>query len=146
MSGLAEHPWQGKLAQTKRSAITMTKDDIQLLYEYDRWANNRVLQAVSTLSAEEFTRDLSGSFRSVRDTLVHIIGGEWGWLTYWKESSPSSAFVTDLWTRHDALFTANAFPDVAAVQLKWAEVERDQVEFVNRATNGSLTASVTRSA
>ncbi len=23
----------------------MTKDDIQLLYEYDRWANNRVLQA-----------------------------------------------------------------------------------------------------
>jgi uncharacterized damage-inducible protein DinB len=138
MPGLAEHPWQGKLAQTKRSAITMTKDDIQLLYEYDRWANNRVLQAVSTLSAEEFTRDLGGSLRSVRDTLVHIIGGEWGWLTYWKEPSPSSTFVNDLWTRHDALFTPNAFPDVAAVQLKWAEVERDQVEFVNRVTNESL--------
>jgi uncharacterized damage-inducible protein DinB len=43
----------------------MTKDDIQLLYEYDRWANNRVLHAVSTLSAEEFTHDLGGSFRSV---------------------------------------------------------------------------------
>jgi hypothetical protein len=24
----------------------MTKGDIQLLYEYDRWANNRVLQVV----------------------------------------------------------------------------------------------------
>ena len=56
------------------SAI-MTKDDIQLLYEYDRWANNRVLQAASALGAEEFTRDLGGSFTSVRDTLVHIIGG-----------------------------------------------------------------------
>ena len=33
----------------------MTKDDIQLLYEYDRWANNRVLQAASALGAEEFT-------------------------------------------------------------------------------------------
>jgi hypothetical protein len=76
MSGLVEHPWQGKIAETKGSAITMTKDDIQLLYEYDRWANNRVLQAVSTLSVEEFTRDLGGSFRSVRDTLVHIIGGD----------------------------------------------------------------------
>ncbi len=54
----------------------MTKDDIQLLYEYDRWANNRVLQAVSALSVEQFTRDLSSGFRSVRDTLVHIIGGE----------------------------------------------------------------------
>jgi uncharacterized damage-inducible protein DinB len=116
----------------------MTNDDIQLLFEYDRWGNHRVLQAASTLSAEEFSRDLGGSFRSVRDTLVHIIGGEWGWLTYWKEPSPGSAFVTDLWTRHDALFTPSAFPDVAAVQLKWAEVERDQVEFVNRLTNESL--------
>jgi uncharacterized damage-inducible protein DinB len=53
----------------------MTREDIQLLYEYDRWANNRVLQAASALSAEAFTRDLGGSFRSVRDTLVHIIGG-----------------------------------------------------------------------
>ena len=116
----------------------MTKDDIQLLYEYDRWANNRVLQAASTLSAEEFTRDLGGSFRSVLDTLVHIVGSERTWLTYWKEPSPSSAFLTDLWTRHDALFSPNAFPDLAAVQLKWAEVEREQVDFVNRLTNESL--------
>jgi uncharacterized damage-inducible protein DinB len=71
MSGLVEHPWQRKIAQTKRSAITMTKDDIQLLYEYDRWANNRILHAVCTLSVGEFTRDLGGSVRSVRDTLVH---------------------------------------------------------------------------
>ena len=52
----------------------MTRDDIQLLYEYDRWANNRVFQAVSTLNAEEFTRNLGSSFPSVRDTLVHIVG------------------------------------------------------------------------
>ena len=116
----------------------MNKDDIQLLYEYDRWANNRVLQAVSALSGEQFTRNLGGSFRSVRDALVHIIGGEWGWLTYWKEPSPSSAFLTDLWTRQDALFHPSAFPNVAAVQLKWAEVEKEQAEFVNRVTNESL--------
>jgi len=116
----------------------MTKDDIQLLFEYDRWANNRVLQAVATLNVDAFTRDLGGSFRSVRDTLVHIIDGEWGWLTIWKEPSVSSAFVTDLWTRVDALFDPNAFPNLAAVQLKWAEVERDQVEFVNCVTDESL--------
>jgi uncharacterized damage-inducible protein DinB len=116
----------------------MTKDDIQLLYEYDRWANNRVLQAASILKAEEFTRDLGGSFRSVRDTLVHIIGCEWGWLTCWREPSPSSAFNTDLWTRLGAVFSPDAFPDFFAVQSKWAEVEREQVEFVDRVTNESL--------
>ena len=116
----------------------MNRDDIQLLYEYDRWANHRVFQAASALSAEQFTRDLGGSFRSVRDTLVHLVGGEWGWLTIWKEPSLSSAFVTDLWTRLNAVFDPNAFPDLAAVQLKWAEVERQQIEFVSGVTDGSL--------
>jgi uncharacterized damage-inducible protein DinB len=116
----------------------MNKDDIQLLYEYDRWANNRVFQAVSALSKEQFTRDLGGSFRSVRDTVVHIIAGEWGWLAYWKEWSPSAAFLTDLRKRREALFHPDAFPDVAAVQRKWAEVEKEQAEFVNGVTDESL--------
>jgi|SRR5580704_5748248 uncharacterized damage-inducible protein DinB len=116
----------------------MTKDDIQLLYEYDRWANNRLLAACSTLSVEEFTRDLGGSFRSVRDTLMHIISSEWAWLKIWKEPSVSSAFVTDLWEGLDAQFPPDSFPDAAAVQLRWLEVEREQVEFVNRVTDESL--------
>ena len=116
----------------------MTLDDIQLLFEYDRWANNRVLQAATALSNEQFTRDLGGSFRSVRDTLLHIIGGEWGWLVYWKETSHSVAFLADLWKRHDALFHPGAFPDVAAVRLKWVGVENEQVEFVSRLTDDAL--------
>jgi uncharacterized damage-inducible protein DinB len=108
----------------------MTKDDIELLYEYDRWANNRVLQATVALSVKQF--------RSVRDTLLHIIGGEWIWVAYWQAPSHSSDFVTDLRKRRDALFNPNAFPNAAAVQSKWAEVEKEQAEFVNRVTNESL--------
>ena len=109
----------------------MTIDDIRLLYQYDRWANNRVLHATSRLSVEEFTRDLGGSFRSVRDTLVHIIGGEWIWLRYWKEPPTNSALITALRTRRDVLFNPDSFPNVATVQSKWAEVEKEQTEFVN---------------
>lgn len=116
----------------------MNKGDIELLFEYDRWANNRVLQAASTLSSEQFTRDLGGSFRSVRDTLLHIIGGEWGWLTFWKAPSHTPAFLAEFWDRHDALFRPDAFPDLEAVRLKWAEIEKEQVEFVNSAAEESL--------
>ena len=116
----------------------MPKDEIQLLYEYDRWANNRVLQAVSALTPEQLTRDLGGSFRSVRDTLVHIIGGECGWLTYWKQPSHSPAFLADLWHRHHTLFSPDAFPDLAAVRLKWAEVEKESADFVNSVTEEAL--------
>ncbi|MGO4880464.1 MAG: DinB family protein [Bryobacteraceae bacterium] len=118
----------------------MTKDDVHLLYEYDRWANNRVLQAAAALSTEQFTRDLGGAFRSVRDTLVHIVCGEWMWLAYWSAPPLSSTSVTDLRARRDALFNPDGFPTVAEVQLKWAEVEKKQVEFVNRVTNESLEA------
>jgi uncharacterized damage-inducible protein DinB len=116
----------------------MIKDDIQLLFEYDRWANHRVLQAASVLTAEQFTRDLGGSFRSVRDTLVHIICGEWGWLTYWKEEAPGPAFLKDLWDRQDTLFHPDKFPNINAVKSKWAEVEKEQIDFVNGVTNESL--------
>ena len=116
----------------------MNKDDIRLLFEYDRWANDRVLRAAGALSDEQFTRDLGGSFRSVRDALVHIIGGDWGWLTYWKEPFPNAAFVAELWDRHNVLFRPEAFPDVAAVRSKLAEIEKEQAEFVNGVTNESL--------
>ena len=116
----------------------MNKEDIQLLFEYDRWANHSVLQAASTLSAEQFTRDLGGSFASVRDTLVHIVSGEWGWLTIWKESALTSEFVTELWDRIGVTFDPKAYCDIASVRLKWAEVEREQIEFVNGVTDESL--------
>jgi len=116
----------------------MTKDDIQLLFEYDRWANNTVLQAVSSLSSEGFTRDLGGGFHSVRDALVHIVGSEWGWITYWNERFPSAVLLANLWDRHDVLFRPDAFPDLAAVHRKWVEVEKEQTEFVNSVTEEAL--------
>ncbi|HKV79818.1 MAG TPA: DinB family protein [Candidatus Sulfotelmatobacter sp.] len=116
----------------------MTIDDIQLLYEYDRWANRRVLQAVSALSVEQFTRDLAGSFRSVRDALVHIIAGEWTWLVYWTKPSHAPALLAELRTQREALFNPATFPDVVAVQTKWAEVEKEQVAFVSSLTNETL--------
>jgi len=116
----------------------MTKDDIQLLFEYDRWANDRILQAVSALTLEQFTRDLGGSFHSVRDTVVHIISGQWIWLAYWKETSHDPALLADLRMRREALFSPDVLPDAAAVRSKWAEVEEERAEFVNGVTDDGL--------
>jgi uncharacterized damage-inducible protein DinB len=116
----------------------MTKDDIRLLYEYDRWANRRMLKAASTLSDEQFTRAMSGGFHCVRDTLLHILGGEWIWLTYWRNPPDSPASVSELRAKRDALFSPEAFPNINALQSKWMEVELEQSEFVNRVNNKSL--------
>jgi uncharacterized damage-inducible protein DinB len=116
----------------------MNKEDIVLLYEYDRWANARVIQSLEALTVEQFTRDLGGSFRSVRDTMLHILAGQWTWLTFWKAPAQDDALLADLRTRRQNLFSPEAFSDLDAVGRKWTEVEREQLEFVNSVTTESL--------
>src|ERR1700756_187754 len=134
----AQYPTQVRFPQKPWDQPRMTIDDIQLLYEYDRWANRRVLRAVSVLTVEQFTRDLGSSFRSVRDTLVHIIAGEWIWLAYWRQQSHGPALLAELRTQRETLFNPATFPEVGAVQSKWMEVEREQIAFVSSLTNESL--------
>src|SRR5439155_24582247 len=96
----------------------MNKDDIQLLYRYNRWANATILKAVAPLSAEDFSRKLGGSFPSVRETVVHIMGAEWIWLRRWKAVSPP------------ALLSAAEFPDLISIKLKWSDIDTVQMVFV----------------
>ena len=120
----------------------MNKNDIQVLFEYDRWANERVLRAATALSNEQFTRDLGGSFRSVRDTLVHILGGDWIWLVYWKEPPLSPEALAELRARRDTVIRPELFPDIDALRLKWAEVEREQADFVDGLSDESLAQAI----
>lgn len=102
----------------------MDVQDFRLLFDYNSWANHRALDACSKLSAEQFTRDLGSSFRSVRDTLVHIYGAEWLWLERWHGRIPS------------ALPSPADFPDFESLQAGWAEHERNLKAYI-----GSLTPS-----
>ena len=58
----------------------MAVNDLQELYEYGFWANRKLLDALSELTEEEFTRSVAGSYGSIRNTLVHAFSAEWGWL------------------------------------------------------------------
>ena len=116
----------------------MNREGIALLYQYDRWANNRVLEAASALAPEQFAHDLGGAFSSVRDTLVHILSAEWIWLNLWRQPSPTPEFMADLRKRREALFARDAFPDIAAVKSKWAEIEQDQTAFLDTLTDAGL--------
>ena len=54
----------------------MTASDLRTLLEYHYWARDRVLDAAALLTPEQFTKDLGGSFKSVRDTLAHVYAAE----------------------------------------------------------------------
>jgi uncharacterized damage-inducible protein DinB len=57
----------------------MHKDEIILLYEYNRWANHRVLDACGDLTEAQLTAPAPVSHGSLMGTLAHIFGAEVAW-------------------------------------------------------------------
>ena len=104
----------------------ISKEDIDLLYRYSRWANGTVLKTAATLSPEQLNQKLGGSFPSVRETLVHLMGGEWIWLRRWKGVSPT------------APLSAAEFTDLDSIKMRWRDIETEQMDFVAQVTDASL--------
>src|SRR3984893_14725400 len=104
----------------------MSPEEIRLLYEYNAWANRRSLSAAAALSQEQFTKPMSSSFSSVRDTLAHIFGAEWLWLERFQGRSPSS------------LPDTTQYSDIASLGEPWGEFEPRLLNFVRGLTQNDL--------
>jgi len=89
-------------------------DELKRLFEFNRWANVRLLDAAAELGDEELTRDLRSSFPSVLDTLAHMVGAEWVWLNRWRGESPKEFPAAASLTSLKAV--AERFDDVWSAQ------------------------------
>ena len=104
----------------------MNKTDIQMLFDYNRWANALILDTVARLTPEQLTEDLATSHRSVHATLTHILAAEWIWLMRCRGVSPK------------ALLDPNDFPDLDSLKRRWAEVEQAQQGLIDEMTDERL--------
>jgi uncharacterized damage-inducible protein DinB len=97
------------------------------LYSYNNWANERLLEFVNTLDMADFTRDMSNSFRSIRDTMFHIVGAEELWLSRW------------LGEEGRMLLDASTFLDVQSIKDRWCNHKSHINNFVSSLTDDHLT-------
>jgi len=104
----------------------MSPQEIQLLFEYNSWANHRTMGAAEKLTPEQFAQPMGSSFTSVRETLAHIYGAEWIWLERFQGRSPS------------ALPDVTQFSDVATLREPWLEHEARLIAFVSQQTQSDL--------
>jgi uncharacterized damage-inducible protein DinB len=96
----------------------MTLQDLQTLVDYHYWARDRMLDAVATLTPEQYQRDLGSSFKSVRETMTHLYAAEWAWYERWQGRSPT------------ALLSPDQFADLAALRRAWSELETKLRDYV----------------
>jgi uncharacterized damage-inducible protein DinB len=108
----------------------MTVRDLERLYDYSYWANRKIFSVLTQLTPEQFTQNVAGSYGSVRNTLVHILSAEWGWLD--RCGGPA---------RGPAL-KAEDFPTVDSLIDTWTTVEAHLGSFLATLTDADLLRSI----
>jgi uncharacterized damage-inducible protein DinB len=104
----------------------MLLDVIRSLYQYNAWANHRILIATSELTPEQFLAQAGSSYSSIRDTLIHTMSAEWIWLSRWKGTSPS------------AMLEPTDFPKLQSIQTRWDAIEAETQLFIDQLNPSQL--------
>jgi uncharacterized damage-inducible protein DinB len=94
--------------------------EIQRLYDYNSWANERVLESLRPLGQEVFSANKKASHGSIRGVIAHIAGAEWIWLERWKGFSPPS------------LLSETEFETLDVARDRLLKIDQDLREFVSR--------------
>ena len=109
----------------------MDKNDLLLLFGYNRWANTRVLNACAELPAEALVVPAQVSFGSIMGTLAHILGAEIAWRQRLQEGiSPTR------------LPDAADYPDLQTLISCWKEEEAAMQRFIEGLDEASATRVV----
>jgi len=104
----------------------MNKQDVQLLFQYNQWANARILNAASGVTLEQFLAPASYPHGGLRSTLTHALSAEWIWRKRWEGDAPSGHLKPD------------EFPTFAALYSRWLAEENLLMKFVHAQTDDDL--------
>ncbi len=106
--------------------MTSALSQLKEMYAYMIWADNRIIEAATTVPDEGFRRDQNISAGSVHKLLLHALGAQWLWLGRWQGDS----------TRKFP--TPEELPTVGAIKGRWGEVHQMLLAFLNQQTDESV--------
>lgn len=103
----------------------MNKKDLAELFEYNRWAENRLLASLEQVSTEDFEKDLHSSHGGIRGTLFHMVNAE------------------NIWTsrlRGEELRTINSeeVKSLGDLKAKWDELDKKLSMLISEYSDGDL--------
>jgi uncharacterized damage-inducible protein DinB len=111
----------------------MNLADINHLFDYTQWANDRTIEAASKLSDEDFRRDVRISHTSIFGTLLHMAGADWIWLERWNGRSPAKDEAWSLWTTESCA-------NLATLKERWLDVIYRRANFISKLDEERLAA------
>jgi len=61
----------------------MTKEYFTALAKYSNWTDNIMMDWLSQLNEAQWEQQITSSFNSIRDTVVHMVSAKKIWLDFW---------------------------------------------------------------
>jgi uncharacterized damage-inducible protein DinB len=127
----------------------MNISDIQTLYAYNRWANQRMFSVLETLSKDQLSTEMTSSFPSIQESVLHILAAEWIWLKRWTGRSPRAS-VTNAGTSFmmlsalsDGGVATETLSSLAGLRSFSGSLEQERGEFLRGLTDERLLAPLT---
>jgi len=91
--------------------MMMKIQDVHLIFDYNYWANKRIIYAAEKVSQEQFVASADFPHASLRGTLLHTLDAEYGWRMLCEHGLETE----DL--------QESEFPTVSSLQNRWHEEE-----------------------
>lgn len=109
----------------------MNRQDIRDLYEYNYWANHRLLEMAAQVTPEQFVAPSSHSFVSLQGTLVHLFFSEWQWRLL-LQGQPAFEVEPDV----------AEYPTVESIRRRWQPEEQQMWAYLDSLSDSDLTAII----
>ena len=108
----------------------MNVEYIRALYDYNRWAHDRVWECALQLTNEQFTRNIGYSWGSVRNQFVHVMSVDARWFARLKgDPIPDHLQDTD-------------YPTHETVRAKWDEVASYARSYLDVVTEDAISQNI----
>jgi len=106
------------------------KTYLEVIYNYNYWANKRYLDVAETLTEEQLFRKQGHSWDNIHAVFVHMMSSERMWPQRWRGGKGEFLNPKD-------------FPAIASIREYWVDVENNMRAFIAEQTEESLMSNVT---
>jgi uncharacterized damage-inducible protein DinB len=107
----------------------MNLQDILTIYDYNYWANQRILEASEKVAEKQFLAPANFPYGGLRGTLVHILDAEYGWRMFLQK---------DNWSAPD--LNPEDFPTLASIQERWKSEEQGLRAYLGTLSDADMNA------
>jgi uncharacterized damage-inducible protein DinB len=110
----------------------MEMEIITQMYEYGIWANKKLLDTASALTAEQLRKPFTKHEFTILGSFVHLVSAEWRWHQSWSGVPMENRLTVD------------DLPTLDAVQARWEQLYVERRAFIESLTPERLQQPLVR--